>query len=65
MQGARPDQGSINSPNPPIPDNVRILYYNARSLLPKIDELSAAIEAYDFPAMLYALYSLRWVTMLY
>ena len=30
-------------------DSLRILYYNARSLLPKLDELSATIEAHDFP----------------
>ena len=30
-------------------DSLRILYYNARSLLPKLDELSATIEAHNFP----------------
>ena len=30
-------------------DSFRILYYNARSLLPKLDELSATIEAHNFP----------------
>ena len=30
-------------------DILRILYYNARSLLPKLDELSATVEAHNFP----------------
>ena len=40
---------SVNKAKVIKSDSLRILYYNARSLLPKLDDLSATIEAHNFP----------------